>query len=359
MMHSLLKRQIRKFLKLDPNSEELKSFLDAINKSYEINDEQFGMLQRATNISSEELYEANKRLKKESESQKEVIKKLSRVIDTLKFYGLEGVSSQENQEVSSSTLVDFIDGKTKEIVEINKQKDKLVTNLEQQNQELTDYAHMVSHDLKSPLRAIETLITWLDDDYKELFDENGKDSLIHIKDNVEKMENIITGILEYSDIGRSETLIGDVDLNKEVHQMLSELDCPKNIFITTQNLPTVYGSSYRLQQLFKNIVDNAIKYNDKEKGLIEIGYNEYSKTHYKFFIKDNGKGIEEKHFDKIFKTFSKLENDPKSIGIGLSIVKKIVNLFDGQIWLDSKLNEGTVFYFTLRKKSNNFGRRVS
>ncbi|MFC2127624.1 ATP-binding protein [Bacteroidota bacterium] len=348
-MNSLLKRQIRKYLNLDHDSEELKPFLNAVERSYETYDDQFSMLQRATAISSDELFTANAKLIKESESQKELIGKLRDVIDTLKFYGLEGQNSQDDLEVNSTVLIDFIEDKTKEIIEINKQKDKLLNSLELQNQELSDYAHMVSHDLKSPLRAIETLTTWLNEDYSDKLGEDGKNNLIHIKNNVKKMDELISGILEYSTIGKTEINIVNIDLNEVVQETLKTLYNPDNVVITAQRLPEIKGNIYRLQQLFQNIIDNAIKYNDKEQGTVHIGYEDYNKTHYKFYIKDNGKGIDKKHFDKIFKTFNKLESDTHSSGIGLSIVKKIVTLHEGQIWVESKLNTGTTFYFTLKK----------
>ena len=110
----------------------------------------------------------------------------------------------------------------------------------------------------------------------------------------------------------------------------------------------VKGDKYRLQQLFQNLIDNAIKYNDKANGLIEIGVIDANEF-WQFYVKDNGKGIETAYFDKIFKTFQKLENNPNSSGIGLSIVKKIVSLYGGKVWLESEIHKGTTFYFTLKK----------
>ena len=113
-------------------------------------------------------------------------------------------------------------------------------------------------------------------------------------------------------------------------------------------LPKIQGDKSRLLQLFQNLIENAIKYNDKKNGFLEIGCEDIG-SHWKFYIKDNGQGIEEKYFDKIFETFQKLENTVESTGIGLSIAKKIVEIYGGEIWLNSKINEGTTFYFTLQK----------
>ncbi|WP_289044894.1 ATP-binding protein [uncultured Olleya sp.] len=348
-MNSLLKRQIRKYLSEDlKNNKELTQFFNAIDSSYNNFDEQSNMIQRAMSISSDELYTANRKLQNEAEEQKEVIQKLKSVIDTLKFYNLTEEDSKENVELTGSNLVDFIDNQTKEIVQINKQKQELLNELAYQNQELSDYAHMVSHDLKSPLRSIDALTTWFTQDYQSVIDDNGKHTLKLIRDSVDKMEKLISGILEYSTIGKNQIEVYDVDLNNLIDNVLKIIQVPNHINITKPNLPIVKGDKYRLQQLFQNLIGNAIKYNDKDKGLIEIGVEE-QKQYWQFYIKDNGKGIDSSYFDKIFKTFNKLENTTDSSGIGLSIVKKIVELYGGKIWLQSQVNIGTTFYFTLKK----------
>ena len=349
-MNSLLKRQIRKYLSEEhASSKEIAEFLDAVNRSYTNFDEQYVMQQRAMAISSEELFIANEQLKQEAIAQKEVIDKLKHVIETLKFYELPDHKSLDNVDLDGSKLVDFIDNQTKEIVKMNKQREKLLEELGHQNQELSDYAHMVSHDLKSPLRSIDALTAWISEDYKEKLDENGRESLILIRNNVEKMDTLISGILDYSTINKNQTEFYEVDIDKLVDNIMSTMLVPQHISIEKANkLPVVKGDKFRLQQLFQNLIDNAIKYNDKSEGRIEIGVTD-DDTFWKFFVKDNGKGIEKNYFDKIFKTFQKLENNPESSGIGLSIVKKIVILYGGDIWVESELQSGTTFYFTLKK----------
>lgn len=349
MMNSLLKRQIRKHLSEElKNSKDLEQFLNAVNRSYNNFDEQSAMIQRAMSISSDELFTANRKLQAEAKEQKELIDKLKDVINTLKFYNLNEDEKADAVELSGSDLVDYIDSQTKEILEINKQKESLLNELAHQNQELSDYAHMVSHDLKSPLRSIDTLTAWLKEDYKDAFDTNGEKTLNLIRANVEKMDTLINGILEYSTIGKDQIEIYDVDLNNLIDNILTIIQIPDNIKISRADLPIIKGDKYRLQQLFQNLISNAIAYNDKENGTIEIGVTDKNKF-WEFYIKDNGIGIEEKYFDKIFKTFEKLENNGESTGIGLSIVKKIVDLYGGNIWLTSQVNQGTTFFFTIKK----------
>ncbi|RED46730.1 phospho-acceptor domain-containing protein [Winogradskyella eximia] len=351
-MNSLLKRQLRKYLSEElKSSEELKTFLAAIDSSYNNFDEQSAMIQRAMSISSDELYSANRKLQEEAKEQKELIDKLKDVINTLKFYNLKEDEKADAVELKSTDLVDFIDNQTKEIIEMNKQKESLLNELAHQNQELSDYAHMVSHDLKSPLRSIDTLTAWLKEDYKDAFDANGEKTLSLIRTNVEKMDTLINGILEYSTIGKNQIDVYDVNLNNLINNIVSILQVPENISVIKTDLPIIRGDKYRLQQLFQNLIGNAIAYNDKAQGKIEIGFTDKN-IFWEFYVKDNGKGIEDVYFEKIFKTFEKLENNGESTGIGLSIVKKIVNLYGGTIWLTSKPNEGTTFYFTLKKQPN-------
>ena len=131
--------------------------------------------------------------------------------------------------------------------------------------------------------------------------------------------------------------------------MLNSIEIPEHISITKKgSFPVLQGNKFRLQQLFQNILDNAIKYNDKASGRIEIGV-ENKDLFWEFYVKDNGKGIAKTYFDKIFKTFEKLENNMQSSGIGLSIVKKIIDLYGGEVWLTSELNKGTTFFFTIKK----------
>jgi len=348
-MNSLLKRQIRKYLPKEFHSDkDLEPFLDAVNRSYNTSDDQFAMLQRAAAISSEELSQSNHQLIEESKSQKQIITKLNNVINTLKFYNLEEVQNVESSD--SLKLVDFINNQTKEIIEINKEKDKLLENLERQNQELNDYAHMVSHDLKSPLQSIDALSNWIEQDYSKNLGKGGAEMLTHIKDNVQKMHTLIQGILEYSTIGKVDKKRFKIDLNALLAKIILTIENENNIdIIVPENLPFIFGDEHRLKLLFFHLIDNAVKFNNKgSKGFVEVRFKD-DEGFWKFTIRDNGKGIETEYFDKIFIAFHKLENDYKSTGIGLSIVKKIIEAYNGEIHLNSKLNIETNFIFTIKK----------
>lgn len=236
-----------------------------------------------------------------------------------------------------------------ELKSLEIQKENLLKKLEKSNDELQEYAHVVSHDLKSPLRSINALVNWIKDDNEGVLTEETMSHLEMIDTTLEKMEQLISDVLEYSSVGSENAAPEKVDLQEVLADIETLLHCPEHITLTIHpDLPTVNGDKVKLQQLFQNLMSNAIRYCDKEKGLIEVGFTE-NKTHYTFSVKDNGIGIPKEYHDKIFKIFQSLNNHKDSTGIGLSIVKKIVDLYKGSIWLESTVGEGTTFFFTLQK----------
>ena len=253
--------------------------------------------------------------------------------------------------VFSNMLINVMQRKEnkEQIKEQEARKEILLQNLEKQNQELNEYAHVVSHDLKAPLRNIDTLVNWVMEDNKGKMSLNCLKSLNLVLSNVEKMDLLIKGILDYSTIDKLEAEDRQINSNLMIDEVVRTLLIPKNITIKIQeNLPNVYGNAWRFKQVFQNLIQNAIKYNDKEKGFIEVGATEQD-NYFEFFIKDNGIGIANSYFDRIFKIFTKLESNNTSSGIGLSIVKKIIEFYKGEIWLESEEGKGTTFYFKLPK----------
>ncbi|WP_445453756.1 sensor histidine kinase [Flavobacterium sp. 25HG05S-40] len=340
-MNSLLKRQIAKHLDTGLNNIDL--FFKAVDNSYENYEEQIAMLQRAMKISSDELYTANQKLREESESLKDINRNLESILNSMNL----DASKFSNTDTLKSS--EYIKQQAVEIIKINKQREELLANLEKQNQALNEYAHMVSHDLKAPLRSIDTLINWFMEDNATMMTDENKKSMLTILSNVEKMDLLIKGILVYSSVEKQEVEDRTIDLNILIDEVVRTIHVPNHITLTVNNtLPKVFGNQYRFNQLFQNLIQNAIKYNDKPAGTIEIGSTE-TETEIQFFIKDNGIGIAEKYQGKIFDVFSKLHSNDPSSGIGLSIVKKIIDIYHGKIWLQSQENIGTTFYFTLPK----------
>ncbi|HNS21274.1 MAG TPA: ATP-binding protein [Sedimentisphaerales bacterium] len=217
------------------------------------------------------------------------------------------------------------------------------------NKELQDFAYVVSHDLKAPLRGIKTLAGWIASDCADKLDAEAKEQLVLLLSRVDRMHDLIDGILQYSRIGRLTEEKTRVDLNELVPQVVDLLAPPDSIQITVcDRLPVVECERTRMTQVFQNLIGNAIKYMDKPQGRITVGCTE-DDGWWTFRIADNGPGIEEKHFDRVFQLFQTLspKDDGESTGIGLTLVKKIVELNGGRIWVESQLGEGSTFLFTL------------
>ncbi len=229
------------------------------------------------------------------------------------------------------------------------QKEKLLRELESSNQGLQDYAHIVSHDLKSPLRSISALATWMNEDYKEVLDDNGLYNLQMMQEKIESMDKLIDGILKYSSITGDNLENTQVPLNDVVNEIREIIFIPDHVHILIMNpLPIIRADQTKIHQLFQNLIGNAVVHIDAKEGLVEISSKE-TPTHWEFSIKDNGVGIPKEYHEKIFKIFQSVGEGERSTGIGLSIVKKIVDLYEGKIWLESEVGKGTTFYFTLKK----------
>jgi ligand-binding sensor domain-containing protein/signal transduction histidine kinase len=242
--------------------------------------------------------------------------------------------------------------RTRDLEKANKQIAEKAKELNKSNKELEDFAYIVSHDLKAPLRAINELSNWISEDYSDVLDKEGKENLGLLRERTQRMNNMIEGILEYSRVGRAEGQREKIDLNKLLEEVIDMLAPPDNIKIIVENkLPKYTADRTRLTELFENLLSNAIKYSGKPQGIIKVDCAE-EESKWKFSVSDNGHGIEKKYWDKIFKIFQTLESDPKykSTGIGLTIAKKIVNLYNGEIWVESEMGIGTTFYFTLPKQ---------
>lgn len=236
-----------------------------------------------------------------------------------------------------------------EFKSLQEQKELILKQLEQSNKELHEYAHIVSHDLKSPLRSIDALVNWIKEDNLENFDAATLENFAMVEKTLETMEMLISDVLRYSKVGFNKARNKTVNLNDLLDRLLEALYIPNHIKVSIENpLPIMKGNKTELQQLFQNLISNAVKFIDKPEGIIRIGHAELE-HHYQFSISDNGIGIEEKYHDKIFQIFHSLKKSSDSTGIGLSIVKKIIDNYDGNIWLESQPGLGTTFHFTLKK----------
>ena len=233
--------------------------------------------------------------------------------------------------------------------ELELQKENLVSELENSNQGLQEYAHIVSHDLKSPLRSISALATWLYEDYKDVLDEGGKQNLELMQEKVASMDKLIHGILEYSTANSSELDDSKVDLNTVISDIGETIYIPEHVkLVVPKTLPTIVADRIKMHQVFQNIIGNAVVHIEREIGLVEVLFKDLV-DQWQFTISDNGVGIPEEYHKKIFDIFQSIGNNERSTGIGLSIVKKIIDRYNGTVWVDSIVGEGTQFHFTIKK----------
>jgi len=235
--------------------------------------------------------------------------------------------------------------------ELEERVEERTLALSRSNEELKDFAYIVSHDLKAPLRAISSLAAWISADYEDVIDDDGKENLALLVSRTKRMNELIEGILQYSRLGRMEPDLEKINCQKLVINTIDSLEQSENVKITIDGeLPEIVYDRTQLRQVFQNLISNAISHLDKPEGRIVVGCEDY-KGLWKFSVSDNGIGIDERHFERIFKIFQSLKarDEQESTGIGLALVKKIVELNGGLVWLESSKGEGSTFYFTVPK----------
>lgn len=222
--------------------------------------------------------------------------------------------------------------------------------LENVNRELNDFAHIVSHDLKAPLSALQSIGDLFAAECSGRLDEEGRELLDMLMNCTVRMQRLIDGILQYSKAGRIGEDRIEVDLNKLVSEVLEMLAPPPHIDIQIGPLPVILCEKTRIQQVFQNLLSNAVKYQDKSKGEIKV-FCEDQDYQWKFTVADNGRGIPESHREKIFQLFVTLNGPANgaSTGVGLAVIKKIVEMYGGKVHVESKIGVGSSFSFTLPK----------
>jgi signal transduction histidine kinase len=237
--------------------------------------------------------------------------------------------------------------------------------LERSNQELDDFAYIASHDLKEPLRGLFNHSTFLLEDYKDKIDEDGVRRLTRLGLLCQRMERLINDLLYFSRLGRADLAAQETDPNAvivEIQQMMETLlNEHKARIVVPRVLPHIVCDKTRVTEVFRNLITNAVKYNDKTERLVEIGFLETVNTEAGaernvFYVKDNGVGIDPEFYQEIFRIFKRLQSasdgSDNGTGVGLTFVKKIVERHGGRIWLESEFGKGTVFYFNLNRGRN-------
>jgi len=234
-----------------------------------------------------------------------------------------------------------------------------VEALERSNNDLDDFAFIASHDLKEPLRGIANNARFLQEDYADKLTQDGVNRLVRVGYLSQRMEQLISDLLHFSRLGQQELAVQLTDLNVVVRdiEMMSETTFKERnaTIVIPHALPRISCDKTRITEVLRNLITNAVKYNDNAMKRVEIGYcNEARRNgdveRHVFYVKDNGIGIADEFHEDIFRIFKRLnaeDDDKKGAGVGLTFVRKIVERHGGRVWLDSVPGEGTTFYFTI------------
>lgn len=226
-----------------------------------------------------------------------------------------------------------------------------INELTKKNRELDQFAHIVSHDMKAPLRGIDNVVSWIEEDHKDELTPKVAEYIHLIKGRVIRGESLIQGLLSYARVGKEEEGEEKIDTKALLNEVLENFSLKEGTTIKiSENMPVIYSVKLPLLQVFSNLIDNALKYNDKTNGLVKVYHKEYP-GHWEFFVSDNGPGISKNYHEKIFMIFQTLkERDSfESTGVGLAIVKKILDSRGEEIKLESEAGTGSIFSFTWKK----------
>ena len=236
--------------------------------------------------------------------------------------------------------------------ELERRVEERTAELKTVNRELREFASVVSHDLKAPLRGIKQLASWLVEDYAERFDPEGQTMIELLMSQVQHMDTLIDGILKYSRAGRVLGVEEEVDLTLLLDTIQDAIAPPDSMTITLkQPLPVVFVDRMRLTQIFQNLLENAIKFMDKPEGHITVSCLDRGQ-YWQLCVADNGPGIDPGEQERIFRIFQRIghHDEKEGAGIGLALVKKILEAGGEKIWLEANPGEGCQFYFTLKKE---------
>ncbi|MBI3601712.1 MAG: PAS domain S-box protein [Candidatus Omnitrophica bacterium] len=261
---------------------------------------------------------------------------------------------KEEEEEEEEEEETFLTAVVRDITERKRAQEKqaeFLKAVERSNQELNEFAYAVSHDLKAPLRGISSLAEWIGTDYSKKIGEEGQKQFGLLSNRVKRMNSLIDGILHYSRIERVQEEKESVDLNLLVWEVSDLLTPPKHIAIRIERpLPTLVFERAHLHQLFQNLLSNAVRFMDKPKGEIKVNCAGDG-AYWRFGVQDNGAGIDTQYHERIFRLFETLapHDETESTGIGLALVKKIVERAGGKVWVESQLGKGSTFFFTLPK----------
>jgi light-regulated signal transduction histidine kinase (bacteriophytochrome) len=232
--------------------------------------------------------------------------------------------------------------------------------LKSTQKEMDEYTYVISHDLKEPLRGIEAFSKFLADGYRDKLDDDGRHHVDVIRNSALRMQRLINDLLKFSRMSQQKKPMELVGLNAMLMHVRVNLQYAldaKKVDLRVNKLPTIVCDATAMTEVFHNLISNAIKYNNKPHPVVEIGCEQKTNPRtgapeYEFHVRDNGRGIKPDYFEKIFQRLQRDEQPggEEGTGIGLTIVKRVVEWHGGRIWLESQEEVGTTFYFTIPKR---------
>jgi signal transduction histidine kinase len=270
---------------------------------------------------------------------------------------LNTLANQVAVAVDNARLYEAVQRDLTDRIRAEVEREKLIAQLKAKNAELESFTYTVSHDLKAPLLTINGFLGFLEKDALAGSVDRMKADIFRITEATNKMHRLLTELLELSRIGRMMNPPEDISFNTIVHEAVSlmggQLEAEHVRITVDENLPVVHGDRVRLIEVIQNLVHNAAKFmGDQPDPHIEIGQSGEEAGKPIFHVKDNGIGIEVTHHEHIFGLFNKLDPRVEGTGIGLAIVKKIVEVHGGRIWIESEVGKGSAFYFSLPANSS-------
>jgi signal transduction histidine kinase len=311
LKHRLLKRQIRKHLSDEEFQAINRGFIDSIDNAYQDFDKDHYALENLLEQNNKELFKFNARL--------------------------NSINAELEQKVKERTL----------------QLEEQTNSLKEVNQKLDRFARVVSHDLRSPLDAVEALIHLIELEDIQKNPQDAENFLGLIKNRVSFMRNLINGILAFSKASQAAQKIEVVNLQSLLTEISENLNVHEKVSIEVQaGFPTINTDRVGLQQVFMNLIGNAIKFNDKNAAIVKVGFEVKANDAFEFYVADNGKGIPKYEQNLIFEVFyhGKQDKIHDSSGLGLSIVKQIVENNGSQIRVESEVGKGSKFVFGWKAK---------
>ena len=324
--------------------------------------DEYGKIQRwfGTNTDITELKNAEERNKEMLENERQLTEELQYSNEELQSTTEELQSSNEELKSTNEELQSTTEELHSTNEELQQQKDdlrELVDKLEVSNRELEQFAYVASHDLQEPLRMVASFTQLLQRRYKGKLDEEADEYIGFVIEGAHRMKDLIDDLLVFSRLNTQAKEFELFDMETALKGVLSYLKPyidEHHAQITHDFLPNILGDSSQIQQLFQNLISNAIKFHDHETPIVHISAKE-SENEWTFGVKDNGIGIDSQYQEQIFHVFKRLHTreEYEGSGIGLSICKKIVERHGGRIWVESELGKGSTFYFTIPKTRNN------